>query len=124
MTELLLDSSILIDLFEQRLDVKTKEFLSTTPASISALSIFEVKKFLYSIGRLQEWEKIMVELNNYPIIPVGYSICDVAAAYAHQHRLSLADSIIYSTAKTSGKTLVTSDSDFKGLKDVLVVKKK
>lgn len=124
MTELLLDSSILIGSFEDELDAQTEKMLSSNTVSISVISVFEVKKFLYSVGKLRKWEEIKNELLNYQVLPVDFFVCDVAAAYAHQHSLSLADALIYATAKTNGRTLVTADNDFKGLKDVLVVKKK
>ncbi|MBI5635918.1 PIN domain-containing protein, partial [Candidatus Micrarchaeota archaeon] len=71
-----------------------------------------------------EWEQIRENLYNYQILLADYSICELAATYSYQHNLSLGDALIYSTAKIGGKTLVTTDSDFKGLKDVLIVKRK
>ena len=44
-----------------------------------------------------------------------------AADLSLAHGLAMADSLVYATARRFGATLVTSDSDFEGLPDTVVV---
>lgn len=52
------------------------------------------------------------------VIALGPELAKDAAKFGYQHKLPLADSIIYATAKKYSADLWTQDSDFKGLDNV------
>jgi len=58
------------------------------------------------------------------VIPHNASLALEAAHFGHQHKLALADSIVYATARVHGAVLWTQDSAFEGLPGVHFVKKK
>ena len=52
------------------------------------------------------------------LIPLSSSLACHAADISIEHKISMADAIIYATANSHQATLVTSDADFKGLPNV------
>ena len=56
------------------------------------------------------------------IAPVDESLALEAADVSLAHGLAMADSLVYATARRFGATLVTSDTDFEGLPDAVVVR--
>jgi len=52
------------------------------------------------------------------VIPLDSRLAVDAACYGIEHKLPLADSIIYATTRKHDATLWTQDADFKGLKSV------
>ena len=57
------------------------------------------------------------------LIPLSESLALAAADIGLEHRLAMAESIVYATALTHQAELVTSDGDFKGLPRVRYLKK-
>ena len=55
------------------------------------------------------------------LVPLTDEIAYFAVDIALDHKLSMADAIIYATAKSHGAKLVTSDADFKALPDVTYI---
>ncbi len=55
------------------------------------------------------------------VVPVDRNLALAAAKVKLDHRLALADSIIYATAVKSESKVVTGDPDFKKLKNVILV---
>ena len=55
------------------------------------------------------------------IIPVDESLALEAADVALERGLAMADAIVFATAQRHGATLVTGDSDFDGLPDVVLI---
>ncbi len=55
------------------------------------------------------------------VVPLTAEISYAAAELSLQYRLSMADSIIYQTARSHGTALITSDIDFKNLPDVTYI---
>jgi predicted nucleic acid-binding protein len=56
------------------------------------------------------------------IAPVDESLALEAADISLALGLAMADSIVYATARRHGAQLVTTDSDFEGLADAIVVR--
>lgn len=56
------------------------------------------------------------------IVPVDETLALEAADLSLAHRLAMADSLVYATARRFGATLVTGDTDFEGLPDTVVVR--
>lgn len=56
------------------------------------------------------------------IVPVDETIALEAADLSLALGLAMADSIVYATARRHGATVVTSDADFEGLADAIVIR--
>jgi toxin FitB len=56
------------------------------------------------------------------VVPVDESIALDAADLALRHKLAMADALVYATARRYDATLVTTDSDFDGLTDAVIVR--
>ena len=52
------------------------------------------------------------------VVPLDTSLALSAAALALEHRLAMADAVIYATARSHGATVVTSDAHFEHLSGV------
>lgn len=57
----------------------------------------------------------------HPIVDLDANLAKRAAELGVEHRLPLADSLIYATARVNGATLTTLDADFEGLPGVDVL---
>ena len=55
------------------------------------------------------------------IAPVDGPLALEAAELSLTHRLAMADSLVYATARRHAATLVTGDADFEGLPDTIVI---
>jgi predicted nucleic acid-binding protein len=53
------------------------------------------------------------------VVPLDTSLALLAADIAREHKLAMADAIIYATARQYQATLVTSDAHFESLPQVL-----
>lgn len=56
------------------------------------------------------------------VVPLDESLAIEAADLSLAHGLAMADAIVYATALRQGATLVTSDADFDGLADVVLIR--
>jgi predicted nucleic acid-binding protein len=57
----------------------------------------------------------------YTIVPIDQQIALDAAALSIQHKLAMADALVYATAGRVGAKLVTSDSNFSDLPGVILL---
>ncbi len=121
--ELLIDTSTLIDFFQDNVTKDTDELMKNSELTISVVTLGEIRKFLLNTGRNNLWNEYKQRLLNYKTLDVTKEISENAGALAYRFRLSFADSIIYATALENNLTLLTSDSDFKGKKGVILVKR-
>ncbi|MFH1246863.1 MAG: PIN domain-containing protein, partial [Candidatus Micrarchaeota archaeon] len=104
--EILIDTSTLIDFFQGAADIKTKEILSSSELTISVITFGELYKFLLKTGKTKLWETYKSKLEKYKLIEVTQKISERAAELAYMHGLSMADSLIYSTALENNLTLL------------------
>jgi predicted nucleic acid-binding protein len=58
------------------------------------------------------------------VIPLTTEIALAAADFAQQHKLPIADAIIYATARANDADLLTCDAHFKDLPDVAYIEKR
>lgn len=120
----LLDSNMWIEYFEgSTKGEKVREYVeSEEKIIVSTINIAEVfRQMLQKKGEASA-KKVVAIMTGYAFaIPVTTEIALAAAALKHQHKLGLGDSIIYATAKMNHAMLVTGDSDFKGMTDVIVL---
>ena len=85
---------------------------------VPSLSLLEVYRFvLRGAGRDPALEVAAV-MRQGRVIDLDESIALDAAELSVHHRLPLADSVIYATARSKDAVLWTQDSDFEGLEDV------
>lgn len=56
------------------------------------------------------------------VVPVDEYLALEAADISLDHGLAMADSLIYATARRTGADLVTTDADFDGLPNVVIVR--
>lgn len=81
--------------------------------------LYEVYKTLKrELGEEQALETVS-QMEETRLVPLTPRIAYLAADVSLEHRLPMADSIVYATAQVEGAKLVTSDADFKDLPGVL-----
>ena len=86
---------------------------------VPALAVYEVHKVMQrERGEVAADEAANWLMETYTVVPVDGVLAVEAADYAVRHGLSLADAVMYATAKAHKVPLVTSDSHFLGLPGV------
>ena len=91
---------------------KSREVLTPT------IVLYEVFKLLKKQLGEQHALDAATQMGKTNIVPLTDSLAYHAANISLEHKLSMADSIIYATAREHQATLVTSDADFKDLPSV------
>ncbi|MFH0971773.1 MAG: PIN domain-containing protein [Candidatus Micrarchaeota archaeon] len=124
MREILADSSVMVDFLQGSLNTAEKDLLNNSLVSISILTYLEVSEFFYKTGKVKDLEFLKQRLKSFETFPITYEICDEAAKIHHSGKMSLADAIILATARIHNLKVVTSDSDMKGMPEVIFLKAK
>ena len=88
---------------------------------MSAIEIYEVYKVIRRDVSEERAIQAVSALRRATIAPVDEPLALEAADVSLAHGLAMADSLVYATARRFGATLVTGDSDFKGLPDTVVI---
>ena len=120
----MVDTSVLIDVLQGKTTPEAEETLSRASTSISILSYYEVCKFVFRTGKAKELAAIKQQMNSFQILGITTAICEEAAHAAYSKTLSMADAVIYATARQNDLKLATSDSDLKGMDGVIFLKPK
>jgi len=102
----------------------TDSLLESQDTSISLVTYFEALRHFRKTLRGIPFDFTSHRLFQFTHVTLSPAICELAAKYSHERGLSTGDALIYATARDSGLTLVTSDSDLKGLPGVMFVKNK
>lgn len=85
---------------------------------VPTLSLYEVfKRLLAQRGESAALTAIAV-MQQGIVVPLSAPLALAAATLGMKHRLPLADSVIYATARANEATLWTQDADFEGLPQV------
>ena len=122
----LIDSSCWLEYFTDSKNAKiyTSVIEDIENVMISTINIYEVfRKVLKERDENTALEIISIMMQC-QIIDVTQELSLKAAELSILHKLSMADSIILSTAKLNNATLWTQDSDFKEIQGVKYFKKK
>ncbi len=86
------------------------------------IAIFEV----YRMIRRQHSEEAALEavaqMQKTRVVDLDQFLALAAADVSIEHRLAMADAIVYATARVTGVGMVTADADFEGLDGVNVLK--
>ena len=80
--------------------------------------MYEVFKFVKNKEGEVEAIKIVAQLKQGKILPLTENIALEAATISINHKLAMADSLIYATAQIEGAAIWTQDDDFEGLPSV------
>ncbi len=125
MTDILIDTNLLIAFFTKTLDDETRSTIWNKSLRISLFSIYEYERWMLKTERHTEREFYRQRLNQgFQKMPIQEATCRRAAELSHSHGLSTADALIYATALENGLTLYTSDTDLKGKPGVHFVRAK
>jgi predicted nucleic acid-binding protein len=93
------------------------DFLLLVPTVV----IYEVRKILLSRQRNALADQFHSAVSLRPVITFDERIALKAVALSLDHRLAMADAIVYASAEANGAMLVTSDVHFAGLPGVTVL---
>jgi predicted nucleic acid-binding protein len=84
----------------------------------------ELAKWLRREVALVEYEKMIAYTTQCLVAELDTPIALLAAELSREHKLSTADSVIYASAQRFDAQLLTCDSHFKGLENVVLFEKK
>ena len=89
---------------------------------VSAIDIFELYKVLRRDFSEEHALEATAAMRRAEVIPVDETLALEAADRSLAHRLAIADAIVYATARRAGAILVTGDTDFDNLPDVVMIR--
>lgn len=120
MTRPCLDSSAWIEIFHN--GANTKVFLKALgdPASVivSTISLYEVWKYTAQHADEHRAQRLIEAMQQGVVVDVDPVLAIQAAALSLQHKIAMADSLIYATALSHNATLWTQDDAFQHLPNV------
>ena len=90
---------------------------------VPAIVRFEVARYTLSRGGKTSMELALRALSRFEFIPLDAALADSAALFAHQHKFSLADALVYATAQARQAELWTQDRHFATLAGVKFFRK-
>lgn len=122
----LVDSSGWLEYFTgESLATKYASYLEkTTELLVPSLVLYEVYRWIKRHRGEEEALKYTAKMSEVRVIPLDDSLALYAADVALEHRLALADSVVYATALAHHAKLITSDADFKNLPKVTYIPKR
>lgn len=126
MTEILLDTSALVEFFDGTAQgAIVCEAIEEGIAAISVLSIAELSS-IFAKRKKEPKEQFAFIYRNVDVLPISASMCERAGAFkitqiARGRKTSLIDAIIYCVAQEHNLTLLTRDKDFAGLEGVKIL---
>jgi predicted nucleic acid-binding protein len=90
---------------------------------VPTIVVYEIYKALRRELTEDDADKAALGLLDHLVVPLDDRLALEAADYSLQHKLSMADAVIYATARALDATLVTSDEHFEGLPGVAYLPK-
>ena len=90
---------------------------------VPTLVLYEVYRWIKRRESEEEAVKYVAQMSQSRIVDLDDSLALFAADLSLEHDLAMADSIVYAAALSHHAKLVTSDSDFKGLPNVIYFSK-
>lgn len=117
-----MDSSAWLSYFFATSEQVKKIIESNSMLYTSVISIFEIKRKLMRDGFEGDLEGVLTFIENRSIvINLDEDISRSAADLSIQYKLHAMDALIYASAKAMDSELVTADSDFGKLDDVMII---
>ena len=123
---ILVDSSGWLEYFAAgpNADFFAKAILGSEEILVPTIVFYEIfKKILIERGEEPALQTIG-QLHKYKIVDLDEDLSLSAARISHEHKIPMADSIIYATAKKYGAAVWTQDEDFQNLPNVKYIKRK
>ena len=118
----LMDSSAWLSYFFATSEQAKKIIESNSMLYTSVISIFEIKRKLIRDGLEGDLEEVLFFIENRSIvINLDEVISRSAADLSIHYKLHAMDALIYASAKAMDSELVTADSDFEKLDDVMII---
>ena len=113
----IVDSSLWIEYFlENDIDQSIIDTINdTVNLCVSVISLYEVYKKFLSIGDSERANIAVDIMQNAAVIGIDPQLAVLAAQLGKQHKLPMADSIIYATAVLCDADLYTQDKHFDNL---------
>lgn len=99
-------------------DIFGKQIENTDRLIVPVITIYEVFKKILTQSNEENALKIAAHMRLGKVIDVDLSISLEAAKFGKQHKLPMADALIYATARRYNSTIWTQDEHFKGLEGV------
>jgi len=116
----IVDSSLWIEYFlENDIDQTVIDVIKDTDnLYIPVISLYEVYKKFLSIGDIEKANIAVTIMQNAAVIGINPQLAVLAAQLGKQHKLPMADSIIYATSVLWDADLYTQDKHFENLERV------
>jgi predicted nucleic acid-binding protein len=103
---------------DEKADAFGEYLLSTAQILVPTVVLYEVVKILLLRGNKSDVDLFISEALRRHVVDLTDSIALAAASLSIDHRLPMADAIIYATARHYNAQIVTSDAHFGGLPGV------
>jgi predicted nucleic acid-binding protein len=91
---------------------------------VPSICLVEVGRYLTQVHGAMEAEEKTAAMALNGLVPLEAMLAEEAVRLGLKHKLAMADSIVYATARAMGATLWTLDRDFEGLPHVRYFLKK
>lgn len=88
---------------------------------VPVIVLYEVRKILLLRHTKVAADQFVSVVLRHTIVPIDQQIALEAAALSIQHKLAMADALVYTTAGKVGAKLITSDSNFSELPGVTLL---
>jgi predicted nucleic acid-binding protein len=123
---ILVDSSGWLEFFvDGPLADDYEHYLAKTNSIVTpTLVLHEVYKLIKRERSEEDALIAAAQMSQTRLVPLTDSLALTAADLGLEHKLAMANSIVYATAQSLGAELVTSDADFSGLPGVTFLSKK
>jgi len=114
------DTSALVEITHDGPNARkfSKALANAETVVVSTISLYEIARYTTRVAGESATAEILAFIHQYLVAPVTPEIAELAATLGPQHKLAMADSLIYATATIHKTTLWTQDDDFKGLPHV------
>jgi predicted nucleic acid-binding protein len=118
----LIDSSGWLEYLTQDLDAaKFAPYIeSASPTVVPTMVLYEVVKILMRERGQVAADRFISEALRHVVVPLDEGLALAAAHISNEHKLAMADAIIYATAQDHQAQLVTGDAAFRGLPGVII----
>ena len=118
----LIDSSAWLEYLTQDQDAErfAPYIESASPTLLPTIVLYEVVKVLMRERGKTEADRFISEALRRVVVPLDEDLALAAARISIEHKLAMADAIIYTTAQAHQAQLVTGDAAFRGLLGVII----
>jgi len=90
---------------------------------IPSIVRYEVGRYVFLHRGAEGRELALSALSKFDLVPIDAEVADSAAELAHNHKLAMADALVYAVAKIANAELWTQDRHFENLNGVRYFRK-